>query len=80
MRPMIGPRFVVDVNVGRLTKWLLVLGYDSLSVPDVDDGELLRVAGEQDRIVVTRDRCIMERRVVTSGQVKAEMTGFIRGA
>jgi uncharacterized protein with PIN domain len=24
------PRFVVDVNVGRLAKWLRVMGYDTL--------------------------------------------------
>ena len=33
-----GPKFVVDVNVGRLAKWLRVLGYDALFVPDIDDG------------------------------------------
>ena len=64
------PRFVVDLNVGRLAKWLRVMGYDSLFVPDADDGELLRIAMEQDRVVLTKDRYIMERRLVTSGRVK----------
>jgi hypothetical protein len=63
-------RFVVDVNVGRLAKWLRVMGYDALFIPDVDDGELLRVAREQGRIVLTRDRYILERRPVTQGQVR----------
>ena len=65
------PRFAVDVNVGRLAKWLRVIGYDAIFVPDVDDTELLRIAGEQSRIVLTRDRYIMERRSVRTGQVKA---------
>ena len=65
------PRFLVDVNVGRLAKWLRVLGYDSRFVPDVDDGELVRVAREQSRTIVTRGRYIMQRRVVASGEVKA---------
>ena len=64
-------KFIVDVNVGRLAKWLRVLGYDTLFIPDVDDAQLLRVAQKQGRIVVTRDRYIMQRRVVTSGQVRA---------
>ena len=62
------PRFVVDVNVGRLAKWLRVI--DTLFIPDVDDAELLRVARAQGRIIVTRDRYILERRVVRSGRVR----------
>jgi uncharacterized protein with PIN domain len=65
------PRFIADVNVGRLAKWLRVIGYDTLFVPGVDDTELLRIAMEEGRTVVTRDRYIMERRVVTTGRVKA---------
>ena len=68
---MVAPRFVVDLNVGRLAKWLRVMGYDALFIPDADDAELLRVAREQGRIIVTKDRYIMERRVVTTGQVRA---------
>ena len=64
------PRFVIDANVGRLAKWLRAMGYDSLFIRDIDDGELMRIALEQDRIVITRDSHISERRVVTSGQVK----------
>jgi hypothetical protein len=65
------PRFILDANVGRLAKWLRALGYDAAFVPDVDDGELLRLAIEQDQCVVTRDRRILERRVVAKGPVKA---------
>ena len=65
------PRFAVDANVGRLAKWLRAMGYDSLFIPDVDDGELLWIAESQDRIIVTKDRHIMRRRVVAAGQVKA---------
>ena len=62
---------MVDANVGPLAKWLRVTGYDTAFIRDVDDNELLRVAREQGRIVVTRDQYIMLRRVVTSGQVRA---------
>lgn len=64
------PRFLVDLNVGRLAKWLRALGYDSLFVPGADDGDLIRIAEEQARILLTRDRYILERRTVTSGRVK----------
>ena len=64
-------RFVVDVNVGRLAKWLRVMGYDSLFIPDVDDAELLRIAEEQGRIALTKDRYILQRRAVATGRVRA---------
>ena len=64
------PKFLVDPNVGRLAKWLRVIGYDTLFIPEADDTELLRVAMDQGRTVITRDGYIMERRVVTKGKVK----------
>ena len=65
------PRFVVDLNVERVAKWLWVMSYDALFVPEADGGQLLKIAGEQNRILVTKDRYILERRVVTTGKVKA---------
>ncbi len=65
-----GDRFLADVNVGRLAKWMRVIGYDTLFIPDADDEELLQVAMDQDRTLLTRNRYIMERRVVTTGQVE----------
>ena len=65
------PKFVVDVNVGRLAKWLRAMGYDALFVRDIDDGGLVRIAQREGRIILTRDRHLLERRVVTSGQVRA---------
>ncbi|MCI0438569.1 MAG: Mut7-C RNAse domain-containing protein [Chloroflexi bacterium] len=64
------PRFAIDVNVGRLAKWLRGMGYDALYLPNVDDGELLRIARSEGRVIITRDRRILERRLVTRGIVK----------
>ena len=65
------PKFVVDVNVGRLAKWLRVLGYDALFVHDIDDVGLVRIAQREGRIVLTKDGRLLERRLFTSGQLKA---------
>ena len=65
------PRFLVDVNVGRIAKWLRAIGYDALYIPDFDDAELVRIAMEQGRVILTRDRYILERGVVARGQVRA---------
>lgn len=63
------PRFVVDVNVGRLAKWLRVMGYDTLFPPDMADDELVRIALRDGRIIVTRDRAFALRRLVTTGRL-----------
>ena len=64
---MMQPRFVVDVNVGRLAKWLRAMGYDALFVPDVDDGDLVKIGQRERRIILTRDRHLRERRLVSAG-------------
>ena len=64
------PRFVVDVNVGRLAKWLRVMGYDTLTPSNMEDNELVRIALQEDRIIVTKDGGFTERRLVTTGRLK----------
>lgn len=49
------PRFVCDEMLGQLAKWLRILGYDARYLRDVDDEEVLAVAVEEDRVLVSRD-------------------------
>lgn len=65
------PRFLVDLNVGRLAKWLRVLGYDARFAPNLDDGGLVEEARREGRVLLTRDRRLLHRRAVASGEVKA---------
>jgi uncharacterized protein with PIN domain len=60
----------VDTNVGRLAKWLRILGYDTLFINDLDDDELIRIAIDEGRILLTKDTRILRRRVVYDGQLK----------
>ena len=63
-------RFVVDVNVGRLAKWLRVMGYDTLFPREGGDNQLVRIALQEWRILVTRDAGIASRRAVRLGQMQ----------
>jgi uncharacterized protein len=55
-------QFIADTMLGKLTKWLRVMGIDVMYYPDATDAHLLQCAERGGRIVMTRDRCLMRRR------------------
>jgi uncharacterized protein with PIN domain len=62
---------MVDHNVGKLAKWLRIMGYDALLFVGEDDGKMVKAALAQNRVILTKDTQIMRRRLVTSGRLKA---------
>lgn len=71
MKPDETPKFIADINVGKLARWLRILGYDTLIFKGQDDADMLTAALAEDCILLTRDSGIMKRKLVTRGQVKA---------
>ena len=71
MKPSGTVKFIADINVGRLARWLRIMGYDTLIFKGKDDGDMITAALAEDRIVLTRDTQIMKRRLIKKGQVKA---------
>ena len=63
-------RFVVDVNVGRLAKWLRVMGYDAIFPREAADNDLVRIALRENRVLVTRDAGFSRRRAARQGQMR----------
>jgi len=53
--------FFADAMLGRLAKWMRVLGFDTMYVHDIEDDELVRLAQEQGRLILTRDTRLAER-------------------
>ena len=53
------PRFVADKTLGRLTKWLRLLGFDTRYAPELSSKKLIETL-ENDRILLTRSRRIQE--------------------
>jgi len=58
------PRFIADAMLGKLARWLRILGYDTRYDARADDHELVRLARAEGRILLTRDRDLARRRGV----------------
>jgi len=65
--PLAEPRFVLDVHLGRLASYLRLAGLDVAYRNDCTDEELAQVSHEADRILLTRDRELLKRNVITRG-------------
>jgi uncharacterized protein with PIN domain len=48
-------KFVTDGMLGKLTRWLRILGYDVEYADSMDDKELTYKAKKEDRVLLTRD-------------------------
>ncbi len=57
--------------MGKLAKWLRIMGYDTLFFSGSDDSHMVAKALAEGRVILTRDTAIMKRRVVTSGRLQA---------
>ena len=64
-------KFIVDQNVGKLARWLRMMGYDTVFFDGRDDAHLVAIALAESRLILTRDTQIMQRGVITSGRLKA---------
>ena len=52
--------------LGRLARWLRLLGHDTLYFPAIEDSLLLRIAREEQRILLTRDTRLVKVRGLTN--------------
>jgi len=82
LRPMTATddplRLIADGMLGRLARWLRLLGYDTAYEKDADDLELARRARAEGRVLLTRDRALAARRglrtlLITSERVQEQV-------
>ncbi len=77
-------KFVADGMLGRLTRWLRLLGHDVEYSGKYDDEELIRIAKIENRILLTRDFELYRQAVgkgieafYVEGKTEAEKLAFL---
>jgi hypothetical protein len=53
-------RFIADAMLGRLARWLRLLGVDCAYEREIEDAELVRRASAEERVILSRDRALPE--------------------
>jgi uncharacterized protein with PIN domain len=66
-------KLLADAMLGRLAKWLRILGYDTAYLADTDDFAVMRLARAEGRLVLTRDHALAGRRGVRALLVESEV-------
>jgi len=64
-------KFIADNNVGKLARWLRLMGYDTVLLEQKDDKQMIGIALSNARVILTKDAQFMKRRLVTDGKIKA---------
>lgn len=64
---IIEPRFILDNHLGKLASYLRMCGIDAIYRNDYHDEELVQVAVQDQRILLTRDRQLLMRKIIPYG-------------
>ena len=65
--PLRETKFILDVHLGRLAKYLRLCGFDTTFSNLYDDREIIDTAASEKRIILTRDKQLLKDKRVTHG-------------
>jgi len=66
-KPLRQPKFICDVHLGSLARYLRMMGFDILYENNFNDEEIVKLSRKEKRAILTRDRGILKRNEVTHG-------------
>jgi uncharacterized protein with PIN domain len=66
-KPLRNPKFICDVHLGKLARYLRMMGFDVLYKNSFKDDEIVQLSINERRAILTRDRGILKRNEVTRG-------------
>jgi hypothetical protein len=66
-KPLREAKFILDVHLGKLAHYLRLLGFDTIYRNNFSDQELAQISSNERRILLTRDRHLLKRSIITHG-------------
>jgi uncharacterized protein with PIN domain len=66
-RPLRIVKFIPDVHLGRLVKYLRLSGFDTYYDENLNDRQIIDISISEKRIILTRDRGLLKNKLVTHG-------------
>ncbi len=66
-KPLRKPKFILDVHLGTLAKYMRMFGFDTLYKNNYKDEEIIEISLKEKRAILTKDRGILKRSDVTHG-------------
>jgi len=58
------PKFVVDVMLGSLSRWLRLFGFDTFYKNNLTDKELIKISLQDERILLTKDNALAKSKIL----------------
>lgn len=66
-KPLRHTKFILDVHLGKLAKYLRLCGFDTLYRRDLNDPDIIELSTSEERIILTRDIELLKNKKVTHG-------------
>jgi uncharacterized protein with PIN domain len=66
-KPLRVTRFITDVHLGKLSRYLRLCGFDTIFETGLSDREIVDISVTGKRIILTRDRNLLKNKRVTHG-------------
>lgn len=66
-KPLRNPKFILDVHLGRLAKYMRLCGFDTDYEKNLTDSEIVRISVSRKSTILTRDKGLLKAKEVTHG-------------
>jgi uncharacterized protein with PIN domain len=75
-KPLRDLKFILDVHLGKLVKYLRLCGFDTYYRTNLNDMEIISLSLSEKRVIITRDVELLKNRKVTRGYwIRSQHTG-----
>ncbi|RLC49126.1 MAG: twitching motility protein PilT [Candidatus Cloacimonadota bacterium] len=72
-KPLRNVKFILDVHLGKLAVYLRIFGFDVLYRNNFTDNDIVHIIEKDNRILLTKDRGLLKRKIVTHGYCVREI-------